>query len=143
MSPQNRRDGQIRRAIAMIEKVLNAPIPGTPNISSIHRNAEGNLQGRVMYVALPGSKRKSLNVLSHRAQQVMGQVNRTGRTTAAALMDALEVNRNVIAGAVHELKQAGFLASKAAIGGDLGGGRNYEAAAEVKPRARKVKKNRK
>jgi hypothetical protein len=141
MSPKNR-DNQIRRIMGMIEKVLNEPIPGTPNISGIRRNAEGNLQGRVMYVALPGSKRKSQNVLSHRAQQVMGLVNRTGRTTAAALMEALEVNRNVIAGAVHELKQAGFLASKAVVG-EVGGGRNYEAAAEVKPRARKKNRNRK
>jgi hypothetical protein len=125
----------------MIEKVLNEPIPGTPNISGLRRNADGlQLQGRVMYVALPGSKRKSQNVLSRRAQQVLGQVNRTGRATAAALMDALEVNRNVIAGAVHELKQAGFLASQPADWSAA-----YEAAAEYKPRGsvNETRKNRK
>lgn len=135
------RDTQIRRILAMIEKTLNEPIPGTPNISGVRRNAEGNLQGRVMYVALPGSKRKSQNVLSHRAQQVMGLVNRTGRTTAAALMDALEVNRNVIAGAVHELKQAGFLATEALASAP--GTRNYQAAAGYKPRAKRKTSNRK
>lgn len=133
MSPQERKShARIRKFVEGIEKVLNEPIPGTPNISGVRRNAAGNFQGRVMYVALPGSKRKSQNVLSRRAQQVMGQINRTGRTTAAALMDALEVNRNVIAGAVHELKQAGFLATEALTSGPA-----YQTAAGYKPRARK------
>jgi hypothetical protein len=135
------RETKIRRMLAMIEKVLNEPIPGTPNISGLRRSTDGlQLQGRVMYVALPGSKRKSQNVLSHRAQQVLGQVNRQGRATAAALMDALEVNRNVIAGAVHELKQAGFLASQPATVGS-------ESAAGYKPRqaatTKRTRKNRK
>lgn len=134
MTIQERKShARIRRLVEQIEKVLNDPIPGTPNISGVRRNAEGNLQGRVMYVALPGSKRKSQNVLSRRAQQVLGQVNRTGRTTAAALMDTLEVNRNVIAGAVHELKQAGFLATEPA----MASGSGYQVAAEHTPRKRK------
>lgn len=128
------RETRIRRILALIEKTLNEPIPGTPNIS---RKRGGNPQGRVMYVALPGSKKKT-QMLSHRAQQVMGQINRKGRITAAALMSALEVNRNVIAGAVHELKQAGFLGTEPA----MASGAEYQTAAEHQPRKRKTSRRR-
>lgn len=81
-----------------VEEALNAQIPGTPRLGA-----------RVMYVALPGTGRKSLNVLSPRAKQVMAYINRNRRASSGALQVALSVNRNVIAGAIHELKQAGFV----------------------------------
>lgn len=130
------RDSKIRKITQMIEEVLNTPIPGTPNISGVKKTAAG-YQGRVMYVALPGSSRKSQNALSHRAQQVFGHVKRNGRASAKALMVALEVNRNVIAGAVHELKQAGILASEPLMAGAS------QSAAEYHPRRTARKKTRK
>jgi hypothetical protein len=103
-----KRSAQVQRIIQAIESVLNAEIPGTPRISQVRRTSAG-LTGRVMYVALPGSGRKSKNVLSRRAQQVLATINRLRKATSAAIQEALEVNRNVIAGAVHELKQAKFV----------------------------------
>ena len=93
----------VQRIIQGIEELLNKEIPGTPQLKMTTRG------GRVMYVALPGSGRKSKNVLSRRAQQVLGAINRQRRATAGALQKTLDVNRNVIAGAVHELKRQHFI----------------------------------
>lgn len=91
----------VRQLMQRFEAFLNQEVPGTPRVP--------RTGGRVMYVALPGTGRKSQNVLSNRAKQVLGAINRRRRATAAALQDTLKVNRNVIAGAIHELKQAQFV----------------------------------
>lgn len=103
-----KRSEQVTRIIKAIESVLNSEIPGTPRISQMRQTPDG-LAGRVMYVALPGSGNKSKNVLSRRAQQVLASINRQRKATSAAIQEALDVNRNVIAGAIHELKQARFV----------------------------------
>lgn len=128
-----------QRLIQAIEQVLNADIPGTPKISQL-RLSQGKLSGRVMYVALPGSGNKSKNVLSHRAQQVLGTINRQRKATSAVIQDALDVNRNVIAGAIHELKQAKFVKAV-----PVGGPAAFETANEFRPRTAKAagKKTRK
>lgn len=92
---------EVRKALRGTEKVMNRPIPGTG--------------ARVMYVAIPG-KGKNREELTARAQEVLGFLNQAGnrhRATAADLVKGLKVNRNVIAGAIHELKQAGFVTSEA------------------------------
>lgn len=91
--------------IATLEAMLNSPIPHTPA-----------MPGRVLYVAIPGSGRgkKTRGVLSRRATQVLIQIERKRRVSSKGLQSALRVNRNVIAGAVHELKKAGFVKSVAA-----------------------------
>lgn len=127
------RSEQMRRIIQSIEEILNAEIPWTPRISQVRRTPEGKLAGRVMYVALPGSPKKSQNVLSHRAQQVLATINRQRKATSAALQDALTVNRNVIAGAIHELKQARFV-KVVPVGGS-------ESAAEFRPGEATNRKN--
>lgn len=118
---------EIKNLVRRIEQLLNTDIPGTPRIG-----------GRVMYVALPGSGSKSKNALSPRAKQVLAYLNRNRRGTAKALQAALRVNRNVIAGAMHELKQAGFVRSEAFAGvpGDVGRAR-IETAAGYAPRAKR------
>lgn len=133
-----------QRIIQAIEDVLNAEIPGTPRISQVRLSKGGSLSGRVMYVALPGSGKKSQNVLSHRAQQVLATINRQRKATSAALQDALEVNRNVIAGAIHELKQAKFVSvqrvpnvSAFESAGEFQPGRVRATAADRKRKTRK------
>jgi predicted HTH transcriptional regulator len=88
----------IDRIVKAIEASLNAEIPGTPRIT-------GRVGGRVMYVALPG-KGKNRDALSRRAGQVLTAIARKKEATSKALQGVLQVNRNVIAGAIHELKQA-------------------------------------
>jgi DNA segregation ATPase FtsK/SpoIIIE-like protein len=112
-----------RRLMKRIEEFLNAEIPGTPRIG-----------GRVHYVALPVAGTEA--ELSPRAEQVMKFLRRRQRATSAALQSALRVNRNVIAGAVHELKQAGLLKSESIDG--FSGGRHMEVAHEAPPRRRKT-----
>jgi hypothetical protein len=89
----------IDRIVKAIEASLNAEIPGTPRITG------RVVGGRVMYVALPG-KGKNREALSRRAGQVLAAIARKKEATSKALQGALRVNRNVIAGAIHELKQA-------------------------------------
>jgi predicted HTH transcriptional regulator len=116
---RNDRRSDVRRIIQAIESVLNREIPGTPRLS-------GTTSGRVLYVALPGSGNKSKNVLSQRAQQVLATIGRQRKATSAALQKALDVNRNVIAGAIHELKQAKFVKAVPA-------GAAFETAGEFRP----------
>jgi hypothetical protein len=130
-----------QRIIQAIESVLNTEIPGTPRISGL-KVAQGEdgrpmlTSGRVMYVALPGSGNKSRNVLSHRAQQVLAVINRKQRATSKALQAALNVNRNVIAGAVHELKQLKLVRTEPV----LVGGQAFDVAHEFQPRRAKAAK---
>lgn len=129
---------RVRKQVHRLEVLLNTEIPGTPRISQVRRaaGADGKVgfQGRVMYVALPGTGSKSQNVLSPRAKQVLGQINRHRRATAAMLQEALEVNRNVIAGAVHELKKAGLVAAETVGGGANDSWRPTQVAAGQRPR---------
>jgi DNA segregation ATPase FtsK/SpoIIIE-like protein len=90
---------EVRRALRGVERTMNRPIPGTG-------------AGRVMYVALPG-RGKNRKELSDRAEEVLGFLSKQHKATSAALQKGLRVNRNVIAGAIHELKQAGFVQSQA------------------------------
>lgn len=84
------------------ERMMNTEIPGTPRISGRRRSA------RVLYVALPGRGKAKTN-LTKRTSEVWKFVRKQGKTSALALQESLEVNRNVIAGAIHELKQAGLI----------------------------------
>lgn len=71
----------------------------------------GNVGGggaRVFYVSIPG-KQRIKEQLSARAGQVMAFIDRNRKASSAAIQAALKVNRNVIAGAVHELKKAGVI----------------------------------
>ncbi len=108
-----------QQIIRSIEAVLNQQIPGTPRVSH-----------RVLYVALPGGGSKSRNALSSRAKQVLGILNRRRKVTSAALQQALKVNRNVIAGAIHELRQARFVDSEPLMAG-------IETTSPKRKRARK------
>lgn len=57
-----------------------------------------------MYVPLPGSQR-SRAALSVRAAEVLKAIERNHAVTSAQIQTTLNVNRNVVAGAIHELKQ--------------------------------------
>lgn len=94
MTTQSRAD----RLLAQLETLLNTEIPNTPRISG---RAIG---GRVMYVPLPGKKRIRTE-LSKRAAQVLDLIERNHAATSAQIQATLHVNRNVVAGAIHELKQ--------------------------------------
>lgn len=100
---------------------------------------QGTIGGRVMYVAQAGSKR-AREALSARAAEVLGAVEKASKATSADLQRRLKVNRNVIAGAVHELKQAALLRSEG-----IGNGAIVQSAAEAAPAAEptaRVKKER-
>jgi len=88
---------EVIKAMRGVERTMNKPIPGTG--------------GRVMYVALPGRGRNRAE-LSARADEVLAFITRKRNATSAALQQGLKVNRNVIAGAMHELKQAGLVKSE-------------------------------
>lgn len=87
---------EVRKALRGVERTMNRPIPGTG--------------GRVMYVAMPG-RGKNRKELTDRAQEVLTFLSKHKNATSAALQKGLKVNRNVIAGAIHELKNAGFVKS--------------------------------
>lgn len=135
----------IRKQVHKLEILLNTDIPGTPKMSLRAGAKGGGFQGRVMYVALPGTGSKNKNVVSPRAKQVLGQIARSKRATAAALQEALDVNRNVIAGAIHELKQAGLVAAQAVAdgGGNFRATEQVAAGARPRRRAADKKSNRK
>lgn len=90
---------EVRKALRSFERTMNRPIPGTGT-------------GRVMYVAVPGRGRNRKE-LTARAQEVLDFIATHKNATSAALQKGLKVNRNVIAGAIHELKQAGFVEATA------------------------------
>lgn len=108
-----------------IERVMNTEIPGTPRITG---RAPGS---RVMYVAMPG-RGKNREALSARAQQVYSFLMRNRKGSSAALQSALGVNRNVISGAIHELKTKGLVKPEV-----FGGRAPAQSAAEYVPRRRK------
>lgn len=113
---------------ARVERVMNAEIPGTPRLTG------RRLGSRVMYVALPGRGKAKTN-LSVRAAQVMKFLERNTRATSKSLQVALRVNRNVIAGAVHELKQAGVIRTEEY--NVPGRHRMVEAVHEYRPRKKR------
>lgn len=88
---------EVRKALRGVERTMNKPIPGTG--------------GRVMYVAVPG-KGKNRKELTARSNEVLTFLNKKHKATSGALQKGLKVNRNVIAGAIHELKTAGFVKSQ-------------------------------
>jgi hypothetical protein len=81
---------QIKNLAKRIEEFLNAEIPGTTG-------------PRVVYVAVPGSGTADL---PRRARQVLAYLRKHQRSSSKALQAGLRVNRNVIAGALHSLRQA-------------------------------------
>lgn len=89
---------EVRKALRQTERTMNQPIPGTG-------------RGRVLYVAMPGRGRNRTEV-SERAGQVMEFLAKQQRATSAAIQEQLKVNRNVVAGAIHELKQAKLVRSE-------------------------------
>jgi hypothetical protein len=126
-------DVSINRVARGVERLMNTEIPGTPRLTG------RGIGGRVMYVALPG-RGKAKTQLSARAKQVMAFIERNSRmATSAALQGALRVNRNVIAGAIHELKQAGVIRTEVFNEG----GREVETAHSYhRPRSSPKKKSR-
>lgn len=84
-----------------VERVMNTPIPGTG--------------GRVLYVHIPGSG-KNRAALSRRAAEVLAFITKARGASSADLQRGLHVNRNVIAGAIHELKQAHCVEAEATAG---------------------------
>lgn len=86
------------RMLRRAEQIMNTEIPGTGS--------------RVLYVAMPG-RGKTRKAISSRATEVLTYLRKQRKATAADLMKALDVNRNVIAGAVYELRQAGLIKSQA------------------------------
>jgi DNA segregation ATPase FtsK/SpoIIIE-like protein len=88
---------EVRRALRGVERTMNKSIPGTG--------------GRVMYVAIPGRGRNRRE-LSARATEVLSFIESHKNATSAAIQKGLKVNRNVIAGAMHELRQAGVVRSE-------------------------------
>lgn len=92
---------QIRGLLDRVERIGNAEIPGTPRIG-----------GRVSYVPLPGSTVKARNILSPRALQVYRAIAKQKRATSRDLQKAMRVNRNVIAGALAEMRAAGLVKSE-------------------------------
>lgn len=96
----------IKALVKRIEEILNAeislgPRPRLAAQASQPPNPAGG--SRTMYVPLPGTG--SRFKLSPRAQQVYSFLTRNRKASPGALQAGLKVNRNVIAGAVHELKR--------------------------------------
>lgn len=116
---------ELKRLLRRIEQLMNKPIPGTPVIG-----------GRVRYVPLPSGKRAQAQ-LTARAAQVLAFLQRKQAATADAVCKALEVNRNVVAGAMHELRQAKLVKSER-IG--FSGTKQVASAAEYSGRRRRTKK---
>lgn len=82
-----------------IEQVLNA-------------NLTGSGSPRTIYVIVPGRgvhRRKA----TRRAKQVLAYIAKHSKATSADLQKALDVNRNVISGAVFELRKLGLIKSEA------------------------------
>lgn len=88
---------QIRSVVRAVERALNTEIPG--------------LGPRVRYVVLPGRgiHRRKLN---RRAREVLRAIRAQRGATSAELQRLLKVNRNVVAGAVHRLRQARAIKSE-------------------------------
>ncbi len=97
-----KQDIQVGDLAARIEEVINKEIPHTPRISGRRRKA------RVLYVALPG-RGKAKTQLTARTLQVWEYLQAHQHQSAIAMQANLQVNRNVIAGAIHELKKAGLV----------------------------------
>lgn len=89
---------QIRKFTKNLERALNRPIDGTG--------------ARVLYVALPGRGLHRREV-TRRATQVLEYLERYKAASARELQRALKVNRNVISGAVFELRTAKLIRSQA------------------------------
>jgi hypothetical protein len=90
------------KLLKAIEAAITADIPGTPQLGLARA-------GRVQYRRMRGSV-KSLSV---RARQVIEALDKhKGVGTARDLQAWLKVNRNVIAGALHELRQAQMIRSE-------------------------------
>ena len=109
----------LRKAARDISALLQAEIPGTPSRDAILKAIEAALLadvstpavtfGRVQYRRLRGS----VKGLSDRAQQVIAALDKhEGVGTSKDLQAWLKVNRNVIAGALHELRQAHLIRSE-------------------------------
>lgn len=112
---------RLKSLVLQIEQILNTEIPGTGQIGA----------RQTMYVPLPGTGSKARHILSPRAQQVFSYLmQHKDGVSSADLMKDLRVNRNVIAGAVHELKAKGVMRSERRFLGPI------ETAAEYAPRPR-------
>lgn len=117
-----------KRLIKQIEEILNTEIPGTPRIG-----------GRVMYIPLPGTGSTARHILSPRAQQVFSFLKRLHQGgTSAQIQKGLKVNRNVVAGAVHELKVKRAIQSRRLQVGSRQP--REQVAAEVAPKKRRSSK---
>jgi predicted HTH transcriptional regulator len=89
---------EVRKALRQTERTMNQPIKGTGT-------------GRVLYVAIPGRGHNRVE-LTTRARQVLVFLARHQKVTSDAIQAQLRVNRNVVAGAIHELKQAKLVRSE-------------------------------
>lgn len=91
----------IESVLERTETRMNAEIPHTG--------------ARVVYVAMPG-KGRTRKAISDRARQVFAFLQQQRQASAQALQKALNVNRNVIAGAVYELRSVGLVKSQRIAG---------------------------
>lgn len=89
----------LRTASKALEAVLNAQVTPGP---------------RVLYVVVPG-RGVNRRTLTRRGQQFLAYIQkRGGKATAADLQRGLRVNRNVVSGAVFELRKKRIVKSETA-----------------------------
>lgn len=122
-------ENQMRRStdVELTTRTAAAAGPAPRRTTSV-----GTTGARVFYVGIPG-RAQIKKELSARAGQVMAFIDRNRKASSAALQAALKVNRNVIAGAVHELKKAGVVRVEAF-------GPTVATAAEYQPRRKATRK---
>ena len=137
----------VKALVRKIEELLNTEVTILPGrakrrepeaASGDEHDPNPPIGGRIMYVPLPGTGRRFQ--LSPRAQQVFSFLTRNRKASPKALQVALKVNRNVIAGAVHELKAKHAIRTES-VGPS--GRRLVETAAEHAPRKRRKRSRRK
>ena len=98
----------IKTLLRRIEELLNREFRLIPSsVREPFRGPNPAGGGRMAYVPVPGTGSKL--ELSPRAAQVYHFIKRNRKASARALQGALKVNRNVIAGAIHELKSKGVV----------------------------------
>lgn len=77
------------------------------------------IPGRVFYTAVTNGSKRAVAALTPRAKQVYDYITKHRQPTAASLQTALKVNRNVIAGALHLLRQSKLVKSEPAPATDM------------------------
>lgn len=96
---------EMRQLIRKIERLLNAEVPGTPAIG-----------GRVRYVALPGSGRKSRlsrTKVKGRPAEVLAVVRaENGRAEVGTICEKLGLSYKSASAALHQLRRMKLVESR-------------------------------